>query len=190
MSRRKIKAGSTSNLIPIFIQDTSSTTGAGLGSLVYNSSGLAAKYRRDGAGSWTAITLATATAGTWASGGFIADGGSVTGGYEIGLPDAACAASAKWVQIQIYGATNMLPVLIEIELDAVDYQDAVAFGLSMVPVDIRKALGTAVTLDANNVLNVSTKYVSGTLQTAGDIYGYLTTNLGALGANLSAIPKT
>ena len=37
-------------------------------------------------------------------------------------------------------------------------------------VDLGKALGTAVTLDSNNVLNVSTKYVGGTLQTAGDIY--------------------
>jgi hypothetical protein len=36
-------------------------------------------------------------------------------------------------------------------------------------VDVGKALGTAVTLDANNVLNVSTKYVGGTLQTARDL---------------------
>jgi hypothetical protein len=32
--------------------------------------------------------------------------------------------------LRIRGVTNMLPVLIEIELDAVDYQDAAAFGLS------------------------------------------------------------
>lgn len=36
-------------------------------------------------------------------------------------------------------------------------------------IDLGKALGTAVTLDSNNVLNVSTKYVGGTLQTARDI---------------------
>ncbi len=36
-------------------------------------------------------------------------------------------------------------------------------------VNLGKALGTPVTLDANNVLNVSTKYVGGTLQTARDI---------------------
>lgn len=36
-------------------------------------------------------------------------------------------------------------------------------------VNLGKALGTAVTLDANNVLNVSTKYVAGTTQTAGDL---------------------
>lgn len=36
-------------------------------------------------------------------------------------------------------------------------------------VDIGKTLGTAITLDANNVLNVSTKYLGGTLLTARDI---------------------
>lgn len=36
-------------------------------------------------------------------------------------------------------------------------------------IDIGKALGNAVTLDANNVLNVSTKYIGGTAQTARDI---------------------
>ena len=41
-------------------------------------------------------------------------------------------------------------------------------------VNLGKALGTAVTLDANNVLNVSTKYVAGTAQTAGDIPAMIT----------------
>lgn len=42
-------------------------------------------------------------------------------------------------------------------------------------VDIGKALGQAVTLDANNALNVSTKYVGGTVQTAGDLKASLNT---------------
>lgn len=130
MARRKIKAGSVSVTVPIFVQDTSSSTGGGLGSLVYNTSGLDAKYRREGDSSWTTITLATATVGTFTSGGFISDGGPVTGGYEVGIPNAAIAAGAKWAQIVYYGATNMLPVLLEFELDAVDYQDGTAFGLS------------------------------------------------------------
>jgi len=135
MSRRKITAGSTSITVPIFIQDTSSTTGAGLGSLVYNSSGLAAKYRREGQNSWTTITLATATVGTFTSGGFIADGGPVTGGYEVGIPDAVLAASAKWAEVVIYGATNMLPVLLEFELDVVNYQAALATQASVDAID-------------------------------------------------------
>lgn len=132
MSRRKIKAGSTSCTIPIFVQDTSSTSGAGLGSLVYNTSGLAARYRREGDNAWTTITLATATLGTFTSGGFIASSG-VTGKYEVGIPNAAIAAGAKWVEIEYYGAANMLPVLLEFELDLVDYQDATRFGLTSLP---------------------------------------------------------
>lgn len=132
MSRRKIKAGSTSVSVPIFVQDTSSTTGAGLGSLVYNTSSLAARYRREGDSSWTSITLATMTLGTWASGGFITSSG-VTGKYEIGIPNAALASGAKWCEIEIYGAANMLPVLLEFELDAIDYQDAVRAGLTALP---------------------------------------------------------
>ena len=111
MARRKILAGSTSVVVPIFIQDSSSTTGAGHGSLVYNSSGLAAKYRRQGDSSWTTFSLVTATAGTFTSSGFIADGGPVTGGYELGIPNAALASGATWVQIAVYGATNMLAAL-------------------------------------------------------------------------------
>lgn len=153
MSRRKIKAGSTSVSVPIFVQDTSSTTGAGLGSLVYNTSGLVAKYRREGEASWTTITLASATVGTWTSGGFVADWR--TGDYEVGIPNAALASGAKWAVVQYVGVANMLDVKIEFELDAVDYQNGNSFGLAYL---------------------------------TGDIYAYLTTNLGLLGANLTALP--
>jgi hypothetical protein len=247
MARRKILAGSTSVVVPIFIQDSSSTTGAGLGSLVYNSSGLAAKYRRQGESSWTTISLVTATAGTFTSSGFVADGGPVTGGYELGVPNAALASGATWVQVAVYGATNMLAALIEIELDAVNYQDATRFGLSALPnanagasgglplsvdtsgrVDVLKINGTSQTArdigssvllstgtgtgqldftsgvvksNATQIagsavsttsaqIGVNVVNVGGTVQTAGDIYSYVTTNIGALGANLSAIPKT
>lgn len=129
MSRRKIKAGSTSVMLPIFVQDSTATDGSGLGSLAYNTASLAARYRLAGAGSWTTVSLVTATLGAFTSGGFIASGG-VSGSYEVGIPDAALAAGAAWVEIEYYGAANMVPVKIEIELDAVDYQDATAFGLS------------------------------------------------------------
>lgn len=122
MSRRKITAGSTSIIVPLFIQDTTSLISGGLGSLVYNTSNFAAKYMREGDTSWTTITLQSMSVGVWASGGFVADGGGVTGGYQLGLPNAAMASGAKWVLVQLYGAANMLPVLVEIELDTLNYQ--------------------------------------------------------------------
>lgn len=122
--KRKIKAGTTSHIENIVIDDSSSTTGAGLGSLLYNSAGLAAKYKRAGDATWTTITLATATAGTWASGGFIESDSGAGGGYEFHPPNAALASGVAGVIIELYGATNMAPVRIEYELDAVNYQSA------------------------------------------------------------------
>jgi hypothetical protein len=109
--------------LPIFIQDTASTTGGGLSGLTSATSGLVAEYRRRGQSTWTTITLTSKTLGTWTSGGFVADG-SLGGAYELDLPDAVCASSARWVAVRLRGAANMLPCLIEIELDSFDYQTA------------------------------------------------------------------
>lgn len=124
--KRKLTAGIASVTLPIFVGDSSSTTGGGLGSLVYNTSGLVGEYRRQGESSWTSISLVAGTLGTFTSGGWVADG-SLTGAYEVGIPDAAFASGARFVLIRFRGATNMLPVLIEIELDAVNYQSASSF---------------------------------------------------------------
>jgi len=143
----KIKEGTASKLIRIFIQDSSSTTGAGLTGLVYNSSGLTAYYLPEGDATATAITLATMTAGTWASGGFDeVDATNMPGVYEVGLPDAVVDATSEGsVLVMLKGATNMAPVLAEIELDAIDYRT----GLN----DISAAQVNAEVLD---VLNVDT----------------------------------
>lgn len=136
--KRKLTAGQTGVSLPIFVQATNSTTGGGLASLTHSTAGLVAEYRRRGQSSWTAITLASKTLGTWTSGGFVADG-SLSGAYEIDLPDAVCAANARWVAVRLYGAANMLPVLIEIELDQFDYEKATQ------PVNLSQILGTALT---------------------------------------------
>ncbi len=101
----------------MFIQDNSVTTGAGLTGLVFNAAGLTAYYYREGAASAVAITLATMTLGTWATGGFIvADGTNMPGVYQLGIPDAALASGANSVTILLKGATNMAPVVLEIDL--------------------------------------------------------------------------
>lgn len=121
--KRKITAGSTSVQLAVFVQSTASTTGAGLSSLAHNTAGLVAEYRRAGQSSWTAITLIAGTLGTYASGGFVADG-ALDGAYEFDPPDAAFASGASFVLLRLRGAANMLPVLIEVELDVVNYQTA------------------------------------------------------------------
>jgi hypothetical protein len=148
--KRKLFAGSTSQIIPIFAQDTTSNVGTGLAGLTNATAGLTAKYRRQGQPTWTTIPLCAATAvGTYTNagaagsgGGFLADGG-VAGSYELSMPDAALASATgvAWVIVQLSGATNLLPVLIEIELDAINYQDANAAGLT--------AIGTLTTSERN-----------------------------------------
>jgi hypothetical protein len=109
-----VPLGTTSLAIPIKVLDYTSTTGAGLAGLLFNSAGLAAEYRREGEGAATAITLVTATLGTWTSGGFKADG--TRGYYEVGLPNAVCAATGapRWARVSLYGAASMVDVDIEI----------------------------------------------------------------------------
>ncbi|MBP7735968.1 MAG: hypothetical protein KA369_08350 [Spirochaetes bacterium] len=113
-----IKKGSTSVILPVSLYDSSSTTGGKLSGLVYNSSGLTAYYNRMGAsGSAVAITLATATKGTWATGGFVAiDGTNMPGDYELHIPNAALESGANHVLIQIKGASNLAPKNILIKL--------------------------------------------------------------------------
>jgi hypothetical protein len=76
-----------------------------------------------------ATGLVSKNLGDYVSGGICANGDRV-GRYEIGIPDAAIASGVRMVEICLRGAADMHPVDIEIELDAVDYQDAAAFGLS------------------------------------------------------------
>lgn len=107
----QIAAGSTSQLIDVFISDSSSTTGAGLTGLVYNSASLSCYYHRSNSSSATAFTLATMTAGTWATEGFVQISSSnMPGWYQIGIPNAALATGATNVSIQCKGATNMAPM--------------------------------------------------------------------------------
>jgi len=141
MSVRKIYAGETSQSLPIFIRDTTSTTGGGLSGVTTASSGLIIEFRRQGQSTWTQATPSQLSAasgkvlGTFTAWGIVADG-TLAGAYELDLPDAAYASGVEFVIIRIRGVANMLPVLAIIELDAVNYQDAVGFGLSRLNTDI------------------------------------------------------
>ena len=128
----KITAGTTGYILDIFIQDSSSTVGAGLAGLVYNTASLTAKYKRQGSATWTTISLATATAGTWASGGFVAATNADAGDYELHLPDLAIASGVAWVAVSLQGAANMAPIKIRLGLTATDDQSATDGGITKI----------------------------------------------------------
>lgn len=150
-----LKKGTTSKLLQVFIQDSSSTTGAGLAGLVFNTASLTAYYYREGAATATAITLATMTLGTWATGGFVVvDGTNMPGLYQLGIPDAALATGANSVVIYLKGATNMVQTLAEIELVDYDPYDSVRLGLTAMPNAAAAASGGLPTVDASNAVKV------------------------------------
>src|SRR5690242_19981229 len=95
-----VKKGRTSLLVRIFIQDSSSTTGAGLTGLTSASAGLVCYRARDDDGNLgaTQVVLAAGTRGTWSSGGFVEkDAANMPGVYELGLPDAGQATGTETV---------------------------------------------------------------------------------------------
>src|ERR1700745_3123778 len=115
------KAGATSNILQIFIADSSSTTGAGLTGLTNASSGLTAYYHRDTDTTATAISLVTMTVGTFTSSGFKEiDATNMPGWYQFCPPNAALASGAKSCAFHLKGATNMAPLPIEVELTGCD----------------------------------------------------------------------
>jgi hypothetical protein len=154
--KRKIGAGTTSLIERIFLRDISVTTKvAGLTGLSFNNPGLTCYYSRAGAVGSTAVTLVTATVGTWVSGGFKEiDAVNMPGWYEFSVPNAAIAAGAPSVGFHFKGATNMEDVPLQFELDAVNYQDAVHFGLTSLPNAAAAANGGLPTVDASNAVKV------------------------------------
>ena len=203
-----IYAGLTSQSIDVMIYDSSSTAGAGLSGLVYNSSGLKAYYRIGATGSVTAITLATQTAaGAWSSGGFVeVDATNMKGVYRLDVPNAV-AATAAMVSIYLYGATNMMAVAqrvdcraVPVDLKLIAGQTANAAAAVTFPAtiasttNITSASGIVPATGALTNAQAATIPTSGTITTGtnqtGDAYAYLSTNLGLLGANLSGVPKT
>lgn len=110
----------TSKIIEIFIKDSTSSVGAGLTGLVYNTANLSCHYARNEDSSPTAITLVDMTLGTWASGGFKEiDATNMPGWYQFGIPDAVLASGKDFASINFKGAANMETKIIEIDLSLI-----------------------------------------------------------------------
>src|ERR1019366_89970 len=143
MAKLQLVTGTTSYIAQVFIQDSSSTTGAGLTGLAYNTGSLTAYYHRDTDTTATAISLVTMTVGTYTSSGFKEiDSTNMPGWYQLCPPTGALASGAKSCAIHLKGATNMAPLPLEIELTATNNQDGVHGGLTCLP-------NTAVTTNAS-----------------------------------------
>lgn len=149
--------GATSVTVNVFIQNSSSTTGAGLTGLVYNTASLTAYYVRERAAA-VAITLATQTVtGAYSSGGFVEiDATNMPGWYRLDIPDAALASGVNSVGLMLKGATNMAMLPIEIQLTDVNLNDGVRAGLTSLPAVASGSAGAIPTTGTGaNQINVS-----------------------------------
>jgi hypothetical protein len=118
----KIKEGTTSKIVHLFIKDSTSGSESGLTGLTSATSGLTGYWIASGDPAATAISFSPATVGTYTSGGFVAVP-NMAGVYEFGIPDSAIDASSEGsVMVMLSGAANMEPVVFEIELDKIDYR--------------------------------------------------------------------
>ncbi len=126
MAKLSLKAGTTSKSVGIFIPDSSSTTGAGLTGLAYNTASLQAYWYQPGVTGATAISLATLASATaaWSSGGFKEiDSTNMPGHYRLDVPNAVLTGATSAI-LMLRGAANMAPVQLEFELTAWDNQNA------------------------------------------------------------------
>ena len=129
-----IMKAETDVTVYVWIADSSSTTGAGLTGLAFNTASLTAYYVRP-LGSNTVITLATQTVtGAHSDGGFVeVSSANMPGLYRLDLPDAVCATGVPGAVVLLKGAANMAPVVLEIQL--VDY-DPDAFNTYQAKIDV------------------------------------------------------
>lgn len=140
------KRGSTSNIIVVFLPDSSSTTGAGKTGLTSSSAGLNISLRRELSSAVTTYSSAGSTTETITTLGTFAtptatkcrfkevDSTNQPGLYEIQFADALFDTSdaSRYITGMIT-ATGIAPVPMEIQLVAIDVQDAVRGGMTALP---------------------------------------------------------
>ena len=156
MAKLTVKSGSASRSEYIFVNDSSSTTGAGLTGLTNATAGLTAYYVTE-RGTPTAITLVSLASATaaYSSGGFVAvDATNLPGVYRLDVP-AAVFATTKGV-VMLKGATNMVPVLLEYDVVSYDPTDTVRLGLTSIPNVAQGTTGAIATGNATGQVTVAT----------------------------------
>ena len=185
MAKLDILKASTDVTVYVFIQNSSLTTGAGLTGLVFNSASLVCYYVRPLAAA-AQLSLATQTVtGAHSDGGFVeVDATNMPGVYRLDLSDAVCATGVNSVVVMLKGATNMAPVLLEIQLTSYNPNDAVRLGLTALPNANAEAAGGLYTRgsgagqinqQANGQIDVNLERMKNVAQSATDLTDFADT---------------
>lgn len=146
----QFKKAETSVILIVFIQDSSLTTGAGLGSLDQTSSITGGYVKRNGTGVALAVDEDVTTEGTYQAPSTSAKvrigtpANMPTGFYELHFHNDLFT-TADYLTIGLGGASNMAPLNIEIQLTDIDLNTALS----------SSTIGTATNLGANAVDSTS-----------------------------------
>lgn len=196
MAKQLVQLNNTSRSEYIFIQNSSSTTGAGLTGLTYLSAGLTAAHvvERGTASSIGLATLASASA-AWSSAGFVeVDAALMPGVYRFDVPNVVFATADKSV-VMLKGATNMAPVVLEYQIVGFNPDDAVRLGLTAIPNVAQGTTGAISTGNATGQVTVVTNNdktgysLSGTqtFNVTGNITGNLTGSVGSVSGAVGSV---
>src|SRR3990170_8545586 len=187
MAKLSRKKGIQSQILHIFIQDSSSTTGAGLAGLVFDSASLACRYINAGGTLSGAITLQTITTlGTYEAPTAntnmrfkeVSSASPSQGVYEIHLHNDWMNLTGGSLVIMLAGATNMAQFRLEIDLQA-------DVNLTHVAGTVQTAGDLATMITAVDDL-VDTEVAAIKTDTAAILID--TAEIGAAGAGLTAVP--
>src|SRR3990172_8093165 len=109
----QVPVGATAQMVDIFVQNATVTTGAGLPNLVIST--FSAYYHRTDMTSTSSVTLvSTGTLGTWSSGQFLQINSTfMLGWYQFCNPNGMFASGSS-VALHMYGHPSMAPVLMRI----------------------------------------------------------------------------
>lgn len=143
------QVGTTSEILQIFIRDSSDATGEGLANVLIST--FSSYWMRNDQTSTSSITLiSTGSLGTYSSGAWTQINSTfMKGWYQFGVPDGIFAAGRS-AALHIYGATNMAETPIEIELTKTDNQTYV----SSQGFNLTRVYGDAVVTSFAGVLQV------------------------------------
>lgn len=198
MAKLSVKRGATSVIVRVFLQDNTNTAGGGLTGLTSSSTNLQIAMLREKGSSATLYTGANietiTTIGTFAAPSSSSkirfkavDGTNMSGVYELHIHDSAANAfgtgdTSRFVTMYIFEITttalNIVPNPIEIELTAMDNQDAVRGGMTALPNANAEAAGGLYTRGsgagqinqaANGQVDVNAVKMNGTSLTARDV---------------------
>lgn len=120
--KNKITINTTSFNTTLFFRNTADPQGGGLTGINFQTSGLQAGYYRTGDNSATQFSLASGILGSFVASGLIEiNSGIMPGAYDFGVPNTVLTISGA-SKLMFFGAANMAPCLVEIEIDTLNYK--------------------------------------------------------------------